>query len=122
MSTFNPNQKYYYCKKSGTRHFNIKLTPLYTIDIKYGGMTASYNKKYVNNNIKRLIEEDTNEDTYEVSLYKDKTQLCLNEYDLTEGFASVEKINDFMKVVQTKSEIAILQYFRILNYTSNPNE
>ena len=122
MLTFNPNQKYYYCKKWGTRHFKIKLTALYTIDIKYGGMTASYNKKSVNNNIKSLIEADTNEDTYEVSLYKGKTQMCLNEYNLTEGYASVEKINDFMKVVQTKSEIAILQYFRMLNYTSDPND
>lgn len=117
MLIFNPTQKYYYCKKWGTRHFKIKLTPLYTIHIKYGGMTASYNKKYINNNIKSLIKADTNEDTYEVSLYKGKTQLCLNEYDLTEGYASVEKINDFMKVIQTQNEIAILQYFRFLKFT-----
>ena len=78
-------------------------------------MTASYNKKYVNNNIKSLIDADTNEDTYEVSLYKGKTQLCLNEYDLTEGFASVEKINDFMKLLR----IFCLEYKSVFREIAN---
>lgn len=114
MITFNPNKKYYYCKKDCARHYNIKLTPKYTIDIKYGGLSQSYNKKLEHNNNQLSIDADKNKDTYEVSLYKGKTKLCLNEHSYTEGFVSIERINDFMKVVQNKSEIAILQYFRFL--------
>ena len=69
MITFNPNKKYYYCKKDCARHYNIKLTPTYTIDIKYGGLSQSYNKKLdvegivltmvdKRNSLSSLIEKD----------------------------------------------------------------
>ena len=96
MTTFNPNDTFHYCKYSGIYSKRIKLTPDYELSIIYGELTQSNDKE-----------------CFEIALYKDRKRLYLTEYDTVEGYVTADRINDFIKLVQTtKDENEILQYFR----------
>jgi len=96
MITFNPDAPFTYCKIGRIYQQRFPLTSVYEISIIYGELTQSDDKN-----------------CFEIALYKDKKRLYLTEYDTVEGYVTPERINDFIKLVQTtKDENEILQYFR----------
>ena len=96
MITFNPDKPFTYCKYSGIYQQRFYITPVYEISIIYGERTQS-----------------TGKERFEIALLKDRKLLYLTEYSTVEGYVTPERINDFIKLVQTtKDENEILQYFR----------
>ena len=96
MITFNPDAPFTYCKHSRIYQQRFPLTSVYEISIIYGELTQSNYKE-----------------CFEIALLKDRKRLYLTEYDTVEGYVTPERINDFIKLVQTtKDENEILQYFR----------
>ena len=96
MITFNPDKPFTYCKYSRIYQQRFHVTPVYEISIIYGELTQSNDKE-----------------CFEIALLKDRKRLYLTEYDTVEGYVTADRINDFIKLVQTtEDENEILQYFR----------